>query len=125
MINHFKPGEWKTIVWYELAFDDGRNNGFGFPCTEQGDPLLSDNPAAQSNYKYCLEHPGKFVRYNKVIRHEQDYKAPARGVCKCGEEIELVNEYMGGCECPNCGQWYNLFGQELNPPETWPDGDDW
>ena len=25
---------------------------------------------------------------------------------------------MGAFECA-CGQWYNMFGQELNPPEDW------
>lgn len=124
MIADYRPPEWKTSVWYEVCFDDGRNNGFGFPCDENG-KLLTDNPAALKNYQYALEHPEKFVRYNKVIKREQDYKENARGRCHCGTEIELFNEYLGGCECPNCGQWYNLFGQELNPPETWRDGDDW
>lgn len=125
MIADFHPAEWKTSVWYELCFDDGRNNGLGFPCTEDGKPLIDGNAAAQKNYKYALEHPEKYVRYNKVVRHEQDYKENAWGVCKCGHGVELYNEYMGACECPSCGQWYNLFGQEVNAPETWPDGDDW
>lgn len=50
---------------------------------------------------------------------------PATGVCKCGNRITLQNEYMGACECPYCGRWYNLFGQELNHPDTWRYGDDW
>jgi hypothetical protein len=26
---------------------------------------------------------------------------------------------MGANECPHCGQWYNVFGQELLPPDQW------
>jgi hypothetical protein len=28
---------------------------------------------------------------------------------------------MGACQCENCGQWYNIFGQELIDPEYWED----
>ena len=38
---------------------------------------------------------------------------------------KLFNQYLGACECPKCGQWYNLSGQELNPVNTWSQGDDW
>ena len=125
MIENFHPSEWKTQTWYELCFDDGRNNGLGFPCDEHGTPLIEGNEAAQKNYQWALEHPERFARFNKVVKHKQDYKENAWGICECGETVELFNEYMGACECPQCGKWYNLFGQELNPPETWPDGDDW
>lgn len=124
MIKNFRPSEWKTRTWFELCFDDGHNNGLGFPCEEDGTPLI-DNPAAQRNYEWALLHPEKFVRFNKVVRHTQEYRENPRGTCHCGEEIELWNEYLGACECPNCGRWYNLFGQELNRPETWADGEDW
>lgn len=43
----------------------------------------------------------------------------AIGECKCGAEVPLMDQYMGACECPGCGQWYNLSGQELLPPEEW------
>lgn len=57
-----------------------------------------------------------------IIRPEREangYKPPAYGTCHCGGTVELTDEYMGACECPNCGQWYNLFGQELLPPDMW------
>lgn len=53
------------------------------------------------------------------------YREPNSGVCHCGHRIELYNEYLGACECPYCGQWWNIFGQELKPVEQWKDGDDW
>ena len=125
MIQNFQPSEWKTEIWHELVFDDGRGNGLCFPCDENGKPKIDGNEGAQINYAYALEHPEKYVRFNKVIKRERNYKEPAHGTCECGEEVELYNQYMGACECPNCGRWYNLFGQELNPVNTWRDGDDW
>lgn len=47
------------------------------------------------------------------------------GECECGETVTLYNQYLGACECPKCGRWYNIWGQELNPPHTWSSGDDW
>jgi hypothetical protein len=38
---------------------------------------------------------------------------------QCGKEFKLQDHYCGACECPNCGEWYNLCGQHLNPPEQW------
>ena len=43
----------------------------------------------------------------------------------CSEEFYLQDEYRGACECPRCGQWFNLFGQELTDPRGWPSGSDW
>ena len=125
MINNYVPPEWQESIYYGLCFDDGRNNGFEFPCDENGNVPDDLNPAARKNYEWCLEHPERFDRFNKVVKRVNRYKENARGTCKCGNEIELWNEYLGGCECPHCGRWWNMFGQELNPPETWADGDDW
>ena len=46
---------------------------------------------------------------------------PPTGTCNCGHKIELYDRYLGACECPYCGQWWNLFGQELKNPEHWND----
>ena len=43
----------------------------------------------------------------------------------CGEEFYLQDEYLGACECPRCGQWFNLFGQEVTDPSSWSSGSDW
>ena len=43
----------------------------------------------------------------------------------CGEEFYLQDEYLGACECPRCGQWFNLFGQEVTNPSSWSSGSDW
>lgn len=119
MLNNITRGEYETTVWYELCFDDGRYNGFGFPCDEQGNVPEDMNPAAKENYAWCLEHPERFYRFNKVDRHEQTFRNPDHGTCHCGATVYLQNEYMGACQCERCGQWYNLSGQELLPPDQW------
>lgn len=128
MINNFKRGEYVTDTYYELRFFRDANGGFAFPCDAEGKMIVNENtnPAAIENYHWCLEHPEKFPYYfNKVISEEYSRREPNSGTCHCGQEMELVNEYMGACECPKCGQWYNLFGQELNNPMAWSEGDDW
>ena len=125
MLRNYKSATYETQHYYELCFDDGHNNGFGFPCDAEG-KLLPDLPsAAVENYNFCMAHPEKFDRWNKVVKHSERVRINATGTCICGETFELWNQYMGACECPKCGRWYNLYGQELNPPETWEDGDDW
>lgn len=121
MLKNYSPAECRTVVEFELVFDDGHNNGFGFPCDKDGKLLESEeqNPAAHRNYQECLKHPDWFERFNCIVRTERRVLDNAHGTCICGEDVELWDQYLGACECPNCGRWYNLFGQELNPPEYW------
>ena len=128
MIKDFKPGEYVTTVDYEVRFFADCNGGFAFPCDANGQILVNEktNPAAVKNYNWCLEHPERFpYDFNRVIKMEHSWKEPNSGTCHCGQKLDLVNEYMGACECPECGQWYNLWGQELKNPERWSEGDDW
>ena len=126
MIKDFKRGEVVTVTDYEIMFDDGHYNGFGFPCDKDGNPKIrEDNDVAWENYEYCKANLDKFVRKGVVVPETWSYREPNTGTCECGKRIELENQYLGACECPNCGLWYNMFGQELNPPETWSSGDDW
>lgn len=114
-----------TETEYTLEFRriDDPGAGFSFPCNEDGMPEL--NECNSGSYHYVTEeHPERFYKPSVETRR-WSYVEPAVGRCFCGEEFPLVNEYMGACECPKCHQWYNLFGQELNPPRTWPDGEDW
>lgn len=117
MIADYKPSEWQESISHSLVFDDGCGNGFWFPCSPEGKPFLTD--CNRQNYEFAVAHPEKFARYKKVVEERHSFKANATGTCGCGEKIELYDEYMGACQCPKCGQWYNLFGQSLNPPEDW------
>lgn len=90
-------------------------------CDKDGNLLEGEeqNQAAYKNYSYCIEHPERFVRFNKVVPQKFRVLDNAHGTCSCGAEIELYNQYLGACECPKCGQWYNLFGQEITNPVYW------
>lgn len=125
-MENYRPRTTEEEVTYELTFDDGMYNGFGFPCDAEGNIPEDMNEAAKKNLAYCLEHPEKFVRFNKVVKFVRRIRVPARGTCKCGADIALYDEYYGACQCPYCGQWYNTSGQELLPPDKWGwDGTPW
>ena len=127
MMKDYKPSWDEEIVEYELQFFVDRSGGFAFPCDENGyvdRSKLCD--AAIKNLDDALAHPERFpYGWNKVHKNTRVYRNPPSGICTCGERIELYNEYLGACECSNCGQWWNLFGQKLSRPETWSEGDDW
>ena len=119
MLTIIKKRERKSETYYTYDFDINRSGGFAFPCDENGVVDESKlNEYALDNYKKCMAHPEKF-EWKGVKKHKYSYTEPAIGKCHCGEEFELIPQYMGACECPNCGQWYNIFGQELLPPVQW------
>ena len=106
-------------VTYGLRFYSAPYCGFEFPCDENGTVNLLTRDAWK-NYNYCLLHPEKFAYAFKVIHKYKHWNRDnPYGTCHCGERVELVNEYRGACQCPNCGQWYNLSGQELKPVDEW------
>lgn len=124
VIQEYKPAEDVTVTKRELVFDDGRGTGFAFACDTNGQLLPDACDAAVENYKFCMSHPKNFKRWNKIVTMSCVYREPASGRCACGEHIELIDIYRGACDCPYCGRWYNLFGQEILPPEKWEDETD-
>lgn len=120
MLRDYQPSEYKTIVEYSLDFTDEYGGGFSFPCDTNGELLPSLTQYARENYARCLAHKDDFV-VNGFVAHKRRVKENASGTCICGNRVELWNEYNGACECEQCGRWYNLFGQELLPPEQWED----
>lgn len=119
MLKNYVPSQYRTITRYQLVFDDGRNNGYAFPCDKDGNFSENLNPCAMESYRRCMENPDKFVRFNKIVETKHRVKDEAHGTCSCGNEVYLYNEYHGACQCEKCGKWYNLFGQELLPPTEW------
>ena len=119
MIKNYVPSRIRKSVEFHIVFDDGDGTaGFCFYCNQKGE--LKDMPVeAEENYRWCMNHPEKFSRWNEIERTKNEYMEPGHGTCICGTEIELHDEYCGACQCPECGQWYNLFGQSLIPPEYW------
>jgi len=119
MLSNTIRGEYVTEVRYELAFDDGLGNGYGFPCDATGAVNEDLTPDALRNLEYCRQHPEAFERANEVVEICLQYKEEDHGTCRCGETVYLHDQYQAACQCTKCGQWYNLFGQELLPPEMW------
>lgn len=119
----------ETEVWWEHNFRWPHIPawaGYSFVVDEKGnfikDPIY-DNAEADRNYRLCkagkMLDDGVAIVDEGIERKTRSYHTNAIGRCKCGKEIELYDAYMGACECPKCGQWYNMFGQELVSPEYW------
>ena len=117
MLSQIERGKTEVTVTYEKIFDDGSGNGYAFPCDAEGHLLC--HPSAVASYNWCLLHPENFIRFNMLERREQHMRHPDTGKCSCGEIVSLRDQYYGACQCPRCGKWYNLSGQELLPPDMW------
>ena len=121
MLKDMTRSERKYETHYELRFFVDRNGGCAFPCDEHGNVYWDKmTDGARENYEYCMAHPEEYTyNYNEVVPYEISYTEPATGVCSCHHRIELWDEYLGACQCPYCGKWYSLSGQELLPPNKW------
>ncbi len=108
---------------YRLAFDDADipGSGYSFPCDKDGRVLwesVSCPDIARKNLAVCKAHPERWTADSRDGRVVQIIRRVRYGVCPyCGRRV-----YFGGSstEC-ECGQWYNVFGQEIKPPENWED----
>lgn len=129
MAEIIRPRERKTVIEHSYFFQrkgDYQGNGYSFPCDEHGNVKFSPEyeDIQRKNYEYAMESDEYADPY--IETRSWSYTENALARCECGDNIELYNEYLGACECPNCGRWHNcLSGQLLNPVETWADGDDW
>ena len=114
-----------TEVEYYIEFTDEEGAGFSFPCDSNGNIQFNDDipelgRAQRVNYDYAMSHKERFTRqYAELVTRKYTVTDNAVGRCVCGEEVELYDQYQGACSCPKCGQWYNLFGQELVEPKYW------
>ncbi len=91
----------------------------GYDTEDKVTPIFR-SPEGEQNWNSLLELVKTGEYEGPVLnKYTNTYTAPAVGKCKCGEEFELIDEYMGACQCPKCNQWHNLFGQELLPPDRW------
>lgn len=119
MIEIINPRHTEEIVDYRIEFTDEDGNGCSFPCDENGTLLSFATDAAEKNYQNSLAHPELFAIYNAFKTYRREFTVPAVAKCHCGSKVILENQYQGACECPECGRWYNLFGQELCHPDGW------
>jgi hypothetical protein len=123
MLEIITPRHTEEIVDHRIEFTDEDGNGCSFECDENGKLFPFSNECAEKNYKQCMEHPELFAIYNEHKTYRRTYTVPAVAKCHCGAHVSLYNQYMGACECEECGRWYNLFGQELIHPDGWEDED--
>lgn len=112
---HIKHTEWRRS-FTNIKHPD---SGFEFPCDSSGTLIHNEHYDCWiENYEMCISNPEKF-RDDGVVKRSWWHTEPALVRCSCGEEFYLD----GDTECPNCGQWYNGFGQELKDPSQWEE--DW
>ena len=119
-----KEAHIETFVRYtrEFEWEGHKNCGYSFPCDEQGN-IEELCPEGLQNYKNCMTGNMTTDGYKLIdlgVRKEvRKFHVNPSIECDCGEQFILFNEYMGACSCPNCEQWYNLFGQQLVNPTMW------
>lgn len=121
MLQNLVPSERVHENRYTIEFIAENTAGFSFPCDANGN-LDKDNmtKAAIDNYNMCINsNPEDWEIFNELHVERWSYIEPAHGTCDCGEDVVLIDEYYGACQCPKCGKWYNLFGQELRDPDEW------
>ena len=120
MLKNYQERTHHTLVEHSLIFFYDDNGGFAFPCDANGNVAISEmTDCAVKNLTDCMAHPERFQRFGEIRTERRRITDPAHGTCECGAEVYLYNQYMGACECENCGRWYNLFGQEIMQPEMW------
>lgn len=125
MLKIIKERATHTEVEYRIEFTDAEGCGYSFPCDQNGNVRFDDHDAEiarvqREHYKAAMADKERFTQqYAELVARKYTVTDNAIGKCVCGEEVELYDQYQGACECPHCGQWYNLFGQELLPPEAW------
>lgn len=116
-----------TEVEHYVEFTDEEGSGFSFPCDSNGNIQFNDDipelgRIQRDNYDAAVADKERFTKqYAEFVTRRYTVTDNALGKCVCGETVELYDQYQGACSCPKCGQWYNLFGQELIDPEYWDD----
>lgn len=112
---------------FYLVYEDD-DAWYEFPCDAAGHVLLNKCPYPDTTEKslaYCKARQDWAKKNGEVVTVVTHNRY---GICPCcGHRICLGGNgfapYMGLVKC-DCGQWYNVFGQMMRPPEDWYDRDD-
>lgn len=121
MIQIIKESARVTATDYYIEFHckDDPEAGFCFPANKDHTPMLDKMCTdAIANYESCLTDDR--LTAAEFTSNTYSYTEPAIGRCHCGREVVLESRYMGAVQC-ECGQWYNIFGQELKERKYWED----
>lgn len=112
----------------ELQFYKDGEVCFGFPVNENGEitpsksswgnetreiPCKTEQCPWWSNYQSCLKAEEKGELTSEIVTLTHFYVRPALAICDCGSRFEMNIDCYGACECPECNQEYNAFGQKL------------
>ena len=110
-----------TDHYIEFHYKDNPYAGYSFPATKDRTLRVDKmTPDAIANYESCLVDDR--LTEAEFTSNTYSYTEPAIGRCHCGRAVVLESRYMGAIQC-ECGQWYNLFGQELKERRYWEDDD--
>ena len=96
----------------EYVWKNDTSCGFSFICDKDGCIDMDwHGKYALENIKLAEEKvkSGELI-YQGISKREYSFYTPAIYKCNCGRKIEIEGDTQ--CEC---GQWFNAFGQELNP----------
>lgn len=114
--------------YYELTYDDALfpGCGYAFPCDKDGSILwdkVSNPDVTKKTLAYCKANPDKWTPRTRDGLVVKIINRIRYGICPiCGRRVYLGGcgwaSYMGIAEC-ECGQWYNVFGEMIKPPEDW------
>ena len=111
----------ETEYYHEFRFKDDPGAGCSFPCDKEGNINFDHmSSGARQNFEFAVSNPDK-INDLGIIERNFAHTEPAIVKDECGVEFALEDQHGGACSCPKCNRWYNLFGQELNPPEHWND----
>ena len=106
----------------KIEFDINGDVAYSFPTANWETPSFDSEYAdiQKKSYEQCMSGVANGTMEGPFHRIESwAYTQPAQGICECGHKIELIDQYMGACECPYCNRWHNMFGQQLLDPEYW------
>ncbi len=109
-----RPSERKEEISYQLVYDHAFSGGsYWFPCDAEGKLLPYPLASFAKNMERIQANPGMFAA-PRVEKNVNRWTEPAVLACDCDREVVLEGDAR--CEC---GQWYNVLGQKLRPPEQW------
>lgn len=110
-----------------LVYEDVHGSGYSFPCDEKGNILWDKCPSPEAIKKSLANAKARQEEWTGKNGEVVTLVSRNRyGICPCcGHRVYFGGSgwaaYTGTAKC-ECGQWYNVFGQALKPPEDWEEG---